>query len=85
MLRNFGCRKGEPIFQGCGGKRKGGNQNFPKILGGTKALHTMDCNAFKSTLQVTDVGNDIMYSYEWKKKGFCVGEVCHILVFVQFI
>ena len=31
-----------PIFQVWGGKKRGGDQNFPKILGETKALHTME-------------------------------------------
>ena len=41
VLRNFGYKRGEPIFHIWGGKKKGGNQIFSKILGGTKALHTM--------------------------------------------
>ena len=54
VLRNFGYKRREPIFQVWGGGKKGGNQNFPKILGGTKALHTMISKLKKILLSKTE-------------------------------
>ena len=34
ILRNFGYKRGEQIFQVWGGKKKEGNHHFSKILGG---------------------------------------------------
>ena len=46
--------KGGTNFSSLGWGKKGGNQNFPKILGGTKALHTMISKLKKILLSKTE-------------------------------
>ena len=50
VLRNFGYKRGEPIFQIWGGGKKGGNQKFSKILGGKQSLAHCDLGRSQSLM-----------------------------------